>query len=53
MTRFAWRRINTVDAPGRSRARHEAWLASRLCCVLRFDEDQAIDARVEQIVELI
>jgi len=39
--------------PGRSRARHEAWLESHLCRVLRFEEDQPIDARVEQIVESI
>ncbi|MGF6645754.1 uridine kinase [Paraburkholderia sp. GAS33] len=37
--------------PGRSRARHEAWLESRMCRVLRFDEDQAVDTRVEQIVD--
>lgn len=37
--------------PGRSRARHEAWLQSRQCRVLRFEGDQATDARVRQIVE--
>jgi hypothetical protein len=39
--------------PGRSRARHEAWIESRPCRVLRFEEDQAVDARAEQIVESI
>ncbi|MGF6239753.1 adenylate kinase family enzyme [Paraburkholderia sp. GAS38] len=39
--------------PGRSRSRHEAWLESRLCRVLRFEEDQAVDIRVEQIIESI
>lgn len=39
--------------PGRSRARHEAWLESRWCRVLRFEDDQAVDVRVEQITESI
>ncbi|MFP6560009.1 hypothetical protein WJ542_17160 [Paraburkholderia sp. B3] len=39
--------------PGRSRARHEAWLKSRRCRVLRFEQDQAIEDRVQEIIELI
>jgi adenylate kinase family enzyme len=38
--------------PGRSRARHEAWLESRQCRVLRFEGDQDIDDRVREIVEV-
>lgn len=34
---------------GRSRARHEAWLASRKCRVLRFETDQGVAQRIEQI----
>jgi hypothetical protein len=39
--------------PGHNRMRHEAWLLNRPCRVLRFEEDQAVDARVEHIIELI
>lgn len=37
--------------PGRSRARHEAWLASRQCRILRFEGDQEVAQRIEQIME--
>jgi adenylate kinase family enzyme len=37
--------------PGRSRARHEAWLESRSCPVMRFDGDEPIEHRIELIVE--
>jgi len=37
--------------PGRSRARHDAWLAERTCRVMRFDGDQAISDRVQAIVQ--
>ncbi|HEJ3239970.1 TPA: AAA family ATPase [Pseudomonas aeruginosa] len=39
--------------PGRSRPRHEAWLAVRRCRVLRFDEDQDVDQRIDQILEIV
>jgi adenylate kinase family enzyme len=38
--------------PGRSRAKHEAWLESRRCRVLRFEGDQDIDERVREIAEV-
>lgn len=38
--------------PGRSRARHEAWLASRTCRVLRFEGDEDLDRRVARILDL-
>ncbi|MCS4295138.1 adenylate kinase family enzyme [Comamonas sp. BIGb0152] len=38
--------------PGRSRARHEAWLASRTCRVLRFEGDEEVQARVTRILNL-
>ena len=38
--------------PGRSRPRHEAWLASRQCRILRFEDDVGIDQRIGQIIEL-
>jgi uridine kinase len=41
------------ELPGRSRARHEAWLRSRHCRVLRFEQDQAIEDRVKEVIELI
>ena len=37
--------------PGRSRLRHEAWLAARQCQVLRFEGDAGIDQRIDQIIE--
>ncbi|MCB5185326.1 AAA family ATPase [Methylobacillus gramineus] len=37
--------------PGRSRQRHETWLATRQCIVTRFDTDQAIDQRIEHILD--
>ncbi len=37
--------------PGRSRARHEAWLQSRRCPVLRLEGDQTIQDRVEQVIK--
>lgn len=40
------------ELPGRSRARHEAWLKSRRCRVLRFEQDQSIEERVQEIIEL-
>ena len=40
------------ELPGRSRARHEAWLESRRCPVLRFEHDQSVDERVQQIIDL-
>ncbi|WP_050464784.1 P-loop NTPase family protein [Herbaspirillum autotrophicum] len=36
--------------PGRSRARHEAWLASRRCPVLMLESDQTVDDRVEEVI---
>ncbi|WP_438394931.1 AAA family ATPase [Caballeronia sp. DA-9] len=41
------------ELPGRSRARHEAWLKSRQCRVLRFEQDQAIEDRVQKVIELL
>ncbi|WP_322052968.1 P-loop NTPase family protein [Paraburkholderia bannensis] len=41
------------ELPGRSRARHEAWLKTRLCRVLRFEQDQAIEDRVHEVIKLI
>jgi adenylate kinase family enzyme len=38
------------DMAGRSRARHEAWLATRRCRVLRFEGDQALDDRVDTLI---
>lgn len=38
--------------PGRSRARHDAWLESRTCRVLRFEGDIEVDKRVAQIFNL-
>ena len=37
--------------PGRSRARHDAWLAERTCRVMRFDGDQPVSDRVQAIVQ--
>ena len=39
--------------PGRSRARHEAWLGSRQCRVLRFDEDAGVDERVQEVIDAV
>ena len=36
--------------PGRSRARHEAWLAQLTCQVMRFDGDQPVRDRVQAIL---
>src|SRR5690606_15292068 len=38
--------------PGRSRPRHEAWLATRQCRILRFEDDVSVDQRIGQIIEL-
>ena len=38
---------------GRSRARHEAWLSSRTCRVLRIEGDQDVDARVDALIHLL
>lgn len=38
--------------PGRSRARHEAWLASRTCRVLRFDGDGGVEDRVDEVIAM-
>lgn len=38
--------------PGRSRPRHEAWLAGRQCRIMRFEGDQNIGQRIDQIIEL-
>ena len=35
---------------GRSRARHEAWLSSRRCRVVRFEGDQEVEARVDTLI---
>jgi len=35
---------------GRSRARHEAWLSSRKCCVVRFEGDQEVEARIDTLI---
>lgn len=39
--------------PGRSRARHEAWLASRRCAVLRLDGDSSVAQRVAQVIDFM
>lgn len=39
--------------PGRSRARHEAWLASRQCPVLRLEGDRTISDRVEEVLRFV
>lgn len=36
--------------PGRSRPRHDAWLADRQCRILRFEGDQDVDQRIDQII---
>ncbi len=38
--------------PGRSRPRHEAWLAGRQCQVLRFEGDARIGQRIDEIIAL-
>jgi hypothetical protein len=37
--------------PGRSRARHEAWLGQLTCRVMRFDGDQPVQDRVQAILQ--
>jgi hypothetical protein len=39
--------------PGRSRARHEAWLGGRQCRVLRFEQDLAVDERVQGVIDAV
>jgi adenylate kinase family enzyme len=39
--------------PGRSRARHEKWLAERSCRVLRLDGDMTVEERVDRVVEAL
>ncbi len=38
--------------PGRSRARHEAWLARLQCRILRFESDQDVEHHVDRIIGL-
>ena len=35
---------------GRSRARHEAWLGTRKCRVVRFEGDQEVEARIDTLI---
>lgn len=39
--------------PGRSRSRHEAWLANRQCRVLQYDGEQGVQQRIEHIMEAV
>jgi adenylate kinase family enzyme len=48
---MAWAAQYEKGGAGRSRTRREAWLESRRCRVLRFDQDQAVDDRVQQIID--
>lgn len=36
--------------PGRSRARHEAWLSSRTCRVVRVEGDQDVEVRIDTLI---
>jgi hypothetical protein len=37
------------DLPGRSRARHEAWINQLSCPVLRLEGDMPLEERVERV----
>jgi adenylate kinase family enzyme len=39
--------------PGRSRARHEKWLAERTCAVLRLEGDLTVEERVARVTEVL
>lgn len=39
--------------PGRSRARHEAWLSGRHCRVLRFEADVNVEDRVGEVINAV
>ncbi len=41
------------DAPGRSLARHQAWLSTRRCSCLRLEGDMTVAERLEQVVKVI
>jgi adenylate kinase family enzyme len=41
----------TLD--GRSRSKHEAWLATRSCPVLRIDGDSSTDSRLTQVLGVL
>jgi hypothetical protein len=53
-TFLAWAaQYDQGNLQGRSRSRHEAWLAKRGCPILRIDGDTSMEYRLEQVLGVL